>query len=312
VCFLLCVAAVEWLLASHSVIQSSQSVSQVDAKKNAMELVDGDSESPTLISNVEVMELLQKNLGLRATIAKKAKKTNKRNNKQFRHRDWVEEEVHRYLCSTPCVNLDPHRRQEFHSILKSRKHICQTTTTTTTAAVGSTATTTADDSGGGHPDEKKYAAAVKQEEEGDIQPHQRQSVPSGFGLTEAETLQIMNMMPTKPVEIHLMVDELQSRMTETRQEEFLAFIASYCKQEQQQPAGACNSNNEETISPVDAIVKDEETALQPNAARKRDVSEKVAEKWLKNGNRNGKQQPSAVDVKQEEEADGDDPQTGLL
>jgi RNA polymerase Rpb4 len=249
-----------------------------------MELVDGDAESPTLISNVEVMELLRKNLETRAQTAKKTKKTNKRNNKQFRHRDWVEEEVHRYLRSTPCVNLDPRRRQEFHAILKSHKKVCQA------AAIAIS----------GDHDE----SAVKLEDE---EMQRRQSVPTGFGLTEAETLQIMNMMPTKPVEIHLMVDELQSRMTETRQEEFLAFIASYCKQ-----PGVCG-NSEEGSFPTGAVM-DEDTALQPNTANKHDVSEAVTGKWLKNGNRNNgtqQPQPSAVNVKQEE-TDGEDPQTGLL
>ena len=34
-------------------------------------------------------------------------------------------------------------------------------------------------------------------------------------------------MPTEPVEIHLMVEDLHSRMSETKQEEFLNMIQSY-------------------------------------------------------------------------------------
>ena len=49
----------------------------------------------------------------------------------------------------------------------------------------------------------------------------------GFGLTEAETIQILNLMPTEPVEMHLVVEDLHARMTETRQEEFLDMVRSY-------------------------------------------------------------------------------------
>lgn len=169
-----------------------------------MELVDGDSESPTLISNNEVMKLLQKNIEERR---KKEIKANSRfrkpkPNKQFRNRDWVIEEVHKYLETTPCVRLDPDRRAEMYSKLKGNKKMRQKIQVVT----------------------KQEDADSSAEEECTASA----SVPTGYNLTEAEALQIMNMMPSEPVEIHLMVDELQSRMSEERQEEFLAFIASYC------------------------------------------------------------------------------------
>lgn len=49
----------------------------------------------------------------------------------------------------------------------------------------------------------------------------------GFGLTEAETIQILNLMPTEPVEMHLVVEDLHARMTETKQGEFLDMVRSY-------------------------------------------------------------------------------------
>jgi DNA-directed RNA polymerase subunit F len=52
---------------------------------------------------------------------------------------------------------------------------------------------------------------------------------TSFGLTEAEAIQIANFMPTEPVEIHLMVEELHNRMTEAKQQELLQCIASYRK-----------------------------------------------------------------------------------
>jgi hypothetical protein len=49
----------------------------------------------------------------------------------------------------------------------------------------------------------------------------------GYGVTEAESIQILNLMPTEPVEIHLMVEDLHARMSETKQEELLNMIQSY-------------------------------------------------------------------------------------
>lgn len=51
--------------------------------------------------------------------------------------------------------------------------------------------------------------------------------PEGFGLTDAEGLQILNFMPQESVELHLMITDLQSRMTDERQEELLATVGSY-------------------------------------------------------------------------------------
>lgn len=49
---------------------------------------------------------------------------------------------------------------------------------------------------------------------------------TGFGLTEAEALQVVNFMPKEKVEIHLMVEELHTRMTDDRQDELLQYIQS--------------------------------------------------------------------------------------
>mmetsp|Transcript_42598 Transcript_42598/g.103033 ORF Transcript_42598/g.103033 Transcript_42598/m.103033 type:complete len:152 (+) Transcript_42598:947-1402(+) len=49
---------------------------------------------------------------------------------------------------------------------------------------------------------------------------------TGFGLTEAEALQVLNFVPKEKVEIHLMVEELHTRMTDDRQDELLQYIQS--------------------------------------------------------------------------------------
>ena len=200
-----------------------------------MELVDGDSESPTLISNLEVMQLLQKNIEERAK-KNGQRKVKKRPNKQFRHRDWVETEVHRYLESTPCGKLDPDRRDEFYSKLKGNKKIRQKTVSATVAT-------------------KQEDSVEEQQQQTQHKDTASASVPTGYNLTEAEALQIMNTMPSEPVEIHLMIDELQSRMSEERQEQFLEFIASYCKEDEEQNDTA---NATQEAEPMDEDDKEED------------------------------------------------------
>jgi hypothetical protein len=133
-----------------------------------------ESGAPDLVSNIEVMEFLQKRLEERTT-----------QRHSLRHRDWIEDKVVEYIKSTPAVRLDSSRRQELQSILRRPS---------------------------------KRNGVVKSN--------------SGFGLTEAESLQIVNCMPTEPVEIHLMVEDLQSRLTERQQDDILVLVGSYVKKEQ--------------------------------------------------------------------------------
>ena len=45
-----------------------------------------------------------------------------------------------------------------------------------------------------------------------------------FGLTQAEVLQIVNLMPTELVELHLIIDQLDQRLDEAQQQQLLLFI----------------------------------------------------------------------------------------
>ena len=165
-------------------------------------MVKEDPETPVLISNAEVLEILQKNLAERTT-----------QRRSHQHRDWIEAQVVEYLQSTPCVRVDPERRKELQSILQSSKKVMAGTTVKTT----------------------------------------------GFALTEAESLQIVNSMPTEPVEIHLLVEELQSRMTERQQEELLAVIGSYIQKE---PAGSGKAKSNEKADGEETNVKEEEMPVE--------------------------------------------------
>jgi hypothetical protein len=53
-----------------------------------------------------------------------------------------------------------------------------------------------------------------------------QQSDGGFGLTDAETLQVLNFMPQESVEIHFMIADLPTRISEKRQEELLETVGS--------------------------------------------------------------------------------------
>lgn len=145
------------------------------------------SSSPTLISNKEVLDTLKKNETERLEHESKRRKA-KKGKSRFQHRDWIEGKVIEYLNTTPCAHLkDFSSMQGLQEKLISSKQ--QRTSSAEDKATGSTST--------------------------------------GFGLTDAEALQIVNFMPTEPVEIHLMIEELHARMSEPRQEELIQVIKSY-------------------------------------------------------------------------------------
>ncbi|CAJ1935432.1 unnamed protein product [Cylindrotheca closterium] len=131
------------------------------------------SDSPLLLSNAEVAQLLED----------RSKSRNEKSRKKikYKHRDWIEIKVLEYLKTTPCVDLDKESLDIFQSTLMSSKKL---------KSSGNTASET------------------------------------GFGLTEAEALQVLNFMPKEKVEIHLMVEELHTRMTDDRQDELLQYIES--------------------------------------------------------------------------------------
>ena len=212
-----------WRIPTRAPIHREQ---YIDTKaRNEMEVLSKTtSESPELISNLEVMKLLEDRIKTREESqekqpqqSSKRRQKNKANTK-FQHRDWIEEQVHAYLQTTPCVALEStSQMKELKSKLMSTKRLKRPSSTgrgskgkgkagsatTTTGKASSSATTTADSD-----------ATVNK-------------ITTGFGLTEAEAIQVLNFMPREPVEIHLMIEELNSRLTETRQEELLQLIQNY-------------------------------------------------------------------------------------
>lgn len=73
----------------------------------------------------------------------------------------------------------------------------------------------------------------------------------GFGLTDAEALQVLNLAPSESVEIHLMIEDLPSRMTDEKQERLLNFVGSFRKEEQE------TLPNEDTGDAIEEIYEEE-------------------------------------------------------
>lgn len=193
------------------------------------------SETPVLISNARVLELLQKRLADRNE-RDNGKKQSQRN-KRLRHRDWIEENVAAYLKDTPCTRLDLTRHDELDRVLQQPR-VAESQSS-----------------------RKRKRTRAKQPENGDdtaaiTTPPGLAS--HGFDLTEAESLQILNFMPTEPVEIHLMVEELHARMSETQQDEFLEFIEKYSVEEKNKSSDASERKGGGTTNGV--AVKMEEGA----------------------------------------------------
>lgn len=165
-------------------------------------LIDSKSSTPVLLPNADLLEMLEKDVKEnKKQFAKLARKQKgKKNHKsKFEHRDWIQEHVLEYLKETPCVNIPTSKLKEFKS--KCMK--------------GSMAPPS--------PSRKKRRSLSDVTAPTD---NTKASSPN-YGLTEAETIQVLNFMPQELVEIHLMVEDLHDRMSEARQEEFLEMIKSY-------------------------------------------------------------------------------------
>mmetsp|Transcript_17532 Transcript_17532/g.26550 ORF Transcript_17532/g.26550 Transcript_17532/m.26550 type:complete len:185 (-) Transcript_17532:700-1254(-) len=171
---------------------------------------------PDLITNIEVLKLLEERVSLRnaeeldaekgesSNGKKKTKK--KRTQQKLRQRDWIEEQVVTYLKNTPCAKADFQKLPPLVSKLRSTSK-------------------------------------------------------DGFGLTPAETLQILNFMPTEAVDIHLMIDDLQTRIVpEERHEELLETVRKCVKSSNEIPSNE-DPQNSATEEGMEFSGEDDEEVL---------------------------------------------------
>jgi RNA polymerase Rpb4 len=215
-----------------------------------------EDEPSLLLSNVEVLEHLQRNLA-----------ENRSTHKRWKDRDWVQAQVVQYLQSTPCTRLDPSRRREFQSLLESRKKraakkappsLVKTNPETplptspsplkvpsaeppfpdsAPSSRGSfqpqNALPTRDSDITSRAATAAAASSAPDESEDDESPcnddGNDEAIATGFGLARSEALQILNFMPSEVVELHLLIDDLDGRFSTKQQDGLLDAISRYTR-----------------------------------------------------------------------------------
>lgn len=156
-------------------------------------------DAPALASNLEVMELLQERMATRQP--DKSDGRVKSTKGPFHQRDWIEQTVLGYLKSSPVGSSDLNMDEMPKLIETLRREEAITTAPSDAAA-------------------KKLKADADQD------------IMQGYGLTTAETLQVLNHLPTSLVELHLLIEDLEKRVPdEEKQMEFLKLICQYSGRE---------------------------------------------------------------------------------
>ena len=200
---------------------------------------------PALVTNAEVMQILATRTEARAkhdaeaaAAVEDASATNnggrsgakrKRrvdDTKRHRHRDWIESKLLDYLQSGPCGTMasngggemDSSKLPELVRTLrappsKKGKGTDNNASKKMKSENGGNDTTDHADNGNGN--------GVKYQ------------IQNGYGLTDGETLQILNHMPSELVELHLIIEDLPSRMSDERQEELLQLIGTYAGRDEE-------------------------------------------------------------------------------
>jgi hypothetical protein len=150
-------------------------------------------DSPSLISNIEVMNLLRERIESRKPLSDannngESATTVTTHQVPFQNRDWIESTVLNYLQTSPCGGTEV-KMEDMPKLVERLQREPGSSTT-----------------------------------------------EDGYGLTNAETLQVLNHLPTSLVELHLLIEDLENRpgfaadsqnSGEEKQMQFLKLISEY-------------------------------------------------------------------------------------
>lgn len=174
-------------------------------------LKSGDSHAPALLTNLEVMELLQERLEARSSDASSTPDGNKKV-PSFESRDWIEQTVYDYLKSSPAGSSEV-KLGDMPNLVKTLR--------------------------------REPSAAASDALDVEVDESTTDNL-KGYGLTTAETLQVLNHLPTSLVELHLLIEDLEKRIPEEeKQMEFLRLLAQYSGLDVEETAGGDEEEDEE-------------------------------------------------------------------
>jgi len=197
---------------------------------------------PALVTNLEVLNILSESLDKRKEEENEDEDVpmwRSSDDPKLRHRDYIEKSVHEYLQGTFCVNTNIEKIPKLVGMLKKpslklklKKQQQQ------------------DDDNNALKRCKIEQEVTDHDEHGNENTDTVEDLSQdddGYGLTDAETLQILNHMPTELVEIHLMMEDLSSRMEEERQKELLQLISEYVEAGYDEDAACDEEWNEDVV-----------------------------------------------------------------
>lgn len=159
-------------------------------------------DAPSLVSNLEVMQLLQERKAARQSQGAKPGEESSNKSNQFQNRDWIEQTVLNHLQSSPVGGSDV----KLDEIPKLVERLRRDTGAT------------------------RLSALSIKEEEVNSQSDGDEEQPLGYGMTNAETLQVINHLPTSLVEVHLLIEDIEKREhldEEEKQMKFLRLVSKF-------------------------------------------------------------------------------------
>lgn len=169
--------------------------------------------APALVTNLEVMQLLQERIAARqqqqqtqtqttnggGVVGDDSISTNR--NSAFQNRDWIEQTVLNHLQSSPVGGINAESFENIPTLVEQLRLAPATSNASSSTGVQVSSPT-----------------------------DEQQEQLSGYGLTNTEILQLLNHLPTSLVELHVLIDDLEKREhldEEEKQSELLQLISQF-------------------------------------------------------------------------------------